>query len=123
MLEEPDFYPTWAVEPPTQHQFWNDFVKWAAAHQIDYYVGRNVAPWLAQEGMTDLSAEGHTIVYNGASEFAKWWIYSIAEVAEQFQKEAGVSSAVLDEFYRLYQDPNYWTMSLAFTATTGKAVR
>jgi len=123
MLEEPDFYPTWAVEPPTQHQFWNDFVKWAAAHQIDYYVGRNVAPWLAQEGMTDLSAEGHTIVYNGASEFAKWWIYSIAEVAEQFKKEAGVSSAVLDEFYRLYQDPNYWTMSIAFTATTGKAVR
>ena len=51
------------------------------------------------------------------------WIYSIAEVAEQFKKQAGVSSAVLDEFYRLYQDPNYWTMSIAFTATTGKAVR
>lgn len=50
-------------------------------------------------------------------------IYSIAEVAEQFQTEAGVSSAVLDEFYRLYQDPDYWTMSIAFTATTGKAVR
>jgi len=27
---------------------------------------------------------------------------------------------VLDEFYDLYQDPRYWTMSIAFTATTAR---
>ena len=120
MLEEPDFYPTWTVEPATQHQFWSDFVNWAAAHQIDYYVGRKVAPWLAEEGMTDISAEGHTLVHNGGSEFAQWWVSSISEVADALQSEAGISKVVLDEFYDLYQDPRYWTMSIAFTATTAR---
>ena len=75
------------------------FVDWAAAHQIDYYVGRKVATWLAHVGMADVSAQGHTIVHNGGSEFAQWWISSIAEMAGDLQKEAGVSSVVLEEFY------------------------
>jgi 2-polyprenyl-3-methyl-5-hydroxy-6-metoxy-1,4-benzoquinol methylase len=123
MLEEPDFYPTWTVEPATQKQFWSDFVNWAALHQIDYYVGRKVAPWLAEDGMTDIAAEGHTIVHNGGSEFAQWWVSSIAEVADALQKEAGVSNVVLDEFYDLYRDPRYWTMIIAFTATTARRPR
>ena len=120
MLEEPDFYPTWTVEPETQRRFWSDFVNWAATHQIDYYVGRKVAPWLATDGMTDVAAEGHTIVHNGGSEFAQWWISSIAEVADDLRNQAGVSEALLDEFYHLYRDPLYWTMSIAFTATTAR---
>jgi 2-polyprenyl-3-methyl-5-hydroxy-6-metoxy-1,4-benzoquinol methylase len=120
MLEEPDFYPTWTVEPATQRKFWSDFVSWAAAHGIDYYVGRKVAPWLAEEGMADISAEGHTIVHNGGAEFAQWWIAGIAEVAGALQNEAGVSAEVLDEFYALYRDPAYWTMSIAFTATAAR---
>jgi len=120
MLEEPDFYPTWTVEPATQRRFWSDFVNWAAAHQIDYYVGRRIAPWLAEDGMTEIAAEGHTIVHNGGSEFARWWVSSIAEVADALQKEAGIANVVLDEFYELYQDPRYWTMSIAFTATTAR---
>jgi SAM-dependent methyltransferase len=120
LIQEPDFYPTWTVEPPSQRQFWNDFVSWAAENRIDYYVGRKIPTWLAQEGMTELSAEGHTIVHNGGSEFAQWWIAGIAEVAGALQKEVGIPSVVMEEFYNLYRDPNYWTMSIAFTATTAR---
>jgi len=70
--------------------------------------------------MSDISAEGHTIVYNGGSEFAQWWISDIAEVADPLKREARASNVVLDEFYPLYRDPRYWTMSIAFMATTGQ---
>ncbi len=59
-------------------------------------------------------------MHNGGTEFAQWWISSIAEVADALQREAGISDVVLDEFYSLYQDPRYWTMSTAFTATTAR---
>jgi hypothetical protein len=36
------------------------------------------------------------------------------------QREANVSSDVLNEFYELYRDPEYWTMSISFTATTAQ---
>lgn len=117
-IEEPDFYPTWTVEPPAQQKFWADFVAWAATHKIDYYVGRKIAPWLQEEAMVNINSEGHATVYNGGSEFARWWIYSVAEVAEKLGEEAGVSKAVIEEFYALYQNPKYWTTSIAFTATT-----
>jgi hypothetical protein len=29
-------------------------------------------------------------------------------------------SATLDEFFWLYDDPSYWTMTIAFTAVTGR---
>ena len=41
-VQEPDFYPTWTVEPPSQNHFWKQFIRWAAMHQIDYYVGRKI---------------------------------------------------------------------------------
>ena len=117
-IEEPDFYPTWTVEPPSQQKFWADFVAWAANHQIDYYVGRKIAPWLREEGMVNINAEGHATVYNGGSEFAKWWMYSVEEVADKLREEAGVSKEVIDEFFTLYQDPAYWTTTIAFTGVT-----
>jgi len=38
-VQEPDFYPTWTVEPPSQKGFWEQFIQWAANHQIDYSSG------------------------------------------------------------------------------------
>ena len=119
-IQEPDFYPTWTVEPPTQRQLWADFVKWAATHRIDYYVGRKIAPWLAEEKLNSIQGEGHAIVYNGGSEFARWWLAGIDEVADALKREGGVSDAVLQEFGALNQDPNYWTTTIAFTAVTAQ---
>ncbi len=119
-IQEPDFYPTWTVEPASQKKFWQDFITWADTHQIDYYVGRKIAPWLSDEKLLHIAAEGHTALYNGGSEYAQWWISGIAEVADALQKEGGITAETLDEFMQLYQDPTYWTMSISFTAVTAQ---
>ncbi|MGC1868698.1 MAG: class I SAM-dependent methyltransferase, partial [Pseudolabrys sp.] len=72
-VQEPDFYPSWAVEPPSQNHFWKQFIQWAATHQIDYYVGRKIPAWLQTEGLLNIKSEGHAILYNGGSGFAQWW--------------------------------------------------
>jgi 2-polyprenyl-3-methyl-5-hydroxy-6-metoxy-1,4-benzoquinol methylase len=119
-VHEPDFYPTWTVRPPSQKHFWEQFIQWAATHQIDYYVGRKIPAWLQAEGLLNINSEGHAILYNGGSEFAEWWDYGISEVADKLQTEGGISQATLDEFFTLYRDPTYWTTTIAFTATTAQ---
>jgi SAM-dependent methyltransferase len=119
-IQEPDFYPTSSVEPERQRRFWQDFLQWSEDHQIDYFVGRKVPSWLHDEGLVELTAEGHTTVYNGGSTFARWWQLGIAEISDRLQDEQGVEKAVLEQFFRLYEDPDYWTMTIAFTAATGR---
>jgi hypothetical protein len=118
-LQEPDFYPTGTVEPEDQRRFWQGFLRWAEQHQIDYFV-RRIAPWLQEEGLEQVAAEGHTTLYNGGSPYARWWQLGIAEVADQMLDQGATESATLDEFFRLYDDPNYWTMTIAFTVVTGR---
>ncbi|MGC1792072.1 MAG: hypothetical protein WA753_11685, partial [Pseudolabrys sp.] len=115
-----DFYPTWTVEPPSQNQFWKQFIRWAATHQIDYYVGRKIPAWLQTEGLLNIKSEGHAILYNGGSGFAWWWDYGIREIADKLQSEGGVSQLSLDELFAFYRDPTYWTTTIAFTATTAQ---
>jgi SAM-dependent methyltransferase len=119
-VQEPDFYPTWTVEPPSQRKLWDAFIHWAASHQIDYYVGRKIPAWLQEEGLTDVDSEGHAALYNGGSAFAQWWDYGLREVAARLKSEGGVADAALDEFYALARDPDYWTTTIAFTATIGR---
>ena len=119
-VQEPDFYPTWTVEPASQKHFWEQFIQWAASHQIDYYVGRNIPAWLQQEGLLDIRSEGHAILYNGGSQFAEWWDCGIREIADKLQCEGGVSQATLDELFGCYRDPTYWTTTISFTATTAQ---
>ena len=119
-VQEPDFYPTWAVEPLSQKELWEKFIRWAASHQIDYYVGRKVPAWLQEEGLTDIGSQGDAVVYNGGSAFAQWWECGLREVAGRLKSEGGISNAALDEFYALAHDPHYWTTTIAFTATTGR---
>jgi len=119
-VQEPDFYPTWTVEPPSQNKLWEAFVRWGASHQIDFYVGRKVPAWLQEEGLTGIGAEGHAILYNGGSAFAQWWDYGLREVARQLTSEGGVPDAALHEFYELARDPDYWTTTIALTATIGR---
>jgi SAM-dependent methyltransferase len=122
-IQEPDFYPTWTVAPPSQKRFWEQFIQWAESHQIDYYVGRKIPAWVQAEGLLDIKSEGHAILYNGRSAFAEWWDYGILEIADKLQCEGGVSPATLDQFFALYRDPSYWTTTIAFTATTAQCPR
>lgn len=119
-VQEPDFYPTWTVEPASQKALWEGFLRWAARHEIDYYVGRKVPAWMQQDGLGELSSEGHAILYNGGSDFAQWWDLGLREIAPRLTGESDVPQAALDEFYTLMRDPTYWTTTIAFTATTGR---
>ncbi len=119
-VQEPDFYPTWTVEPPSQKEFWASFVRWAAAQGIDYYVGRKIPAWLQEDGLGEIASEGHAILYNGGSDFAQWWDYGLREVSTRLTSEGGIAPAALDEFYALARDPTYWTTTIAFTATIGR---
>jgi 2-polyprenyl-3-methyl-5-hydroxy-6-metoxy-1,4-benzoquinol methylase len=119
-VQEPDFYPTSTVEPPSQKHFWEQFIQWATTHHMDYYVGRKIPAWLQADGLLNINSEGHAILYNGGSGFAAWWVYGIREVADKLQSEGGVSHATLGEFFTFYRDPTYWTTTIAFTATTAQ---
>jgi len=120
LVQEPDFYPTWTVEPQSQRKLWEEFVAWAASHQIDYYVGRKIPSWLQAEGLAAIESEGHAALYNGGSTFAQWWDYGLREIADRLKSEGGVSEEALSEFFRLASDPGYWTSTIAFTATIGQ---
>jgi 2-polyprenyl-3-methyl-5-hydroxy-6-metoxy-1,4-benzoquinol methylase len=115
-VHEPDFYPASTVEPPTQRAFWNSFLRWAAKQEIDYFVGRKVPAWLQELGLQDVSAEGQVALYNGGSDFARWWELGLEEIADRLKSEGGVKNETLAEFFALARDPHYWTMTLAFTA-------
>jgi SAM-dependent methyltransferase len=119
-IQEPDFYPTWTVQPKSQHQLWESFIRWAETQQIDYYAGRKIPAWLQDEGLTKIQSEGHAILYNGGSDFAHWWTLGLQEVAEKLKTEGDVSEAELNEFFSLAQEPAYWTTTIAFTATAGR---
>ena len=57
-VQEPDFYPTWTVEPPSQKHFWEQFIRWADGHQIDYYVGRKIPAWVQAEACSISAPKG-----------------------------------------------------------------
>ncbi len=71
-------------------------------------------------GMEAITAEGHTILYNGGSDFAQWWDFALTEVADKLTSEGGVPAAPCPEFSALARDPDYWTMTIAFTVTTAR---
>ncbi len=122
-VDEPDFYPTATVVPASQRELWEKFIGWAQVHEIDYFVGRKIPAWLQADGLRDITSEGHAIVYNGGSPFARWWVYGIGEVADRLEREGGLPAETLAEFFRLYADPSYWTTTIAFTATTARLPR
>ncbi|MGB3185531.1 MAG: hypothetical protein WBG36_01345 [Ornithinimicrobium sp.] len=119
-IQEPDFHPTLTVEPPSQARFWRDFLSCADSHQIDYHVGRKVAPRLQQLGCEQISVDGHTVQYPGGSAFARWWSLGISEVAERMLADGGTDEERLSEFLALTEDPDYWTWTICFTAVTAR---
>jgi len=97
-IQEPDFYPTLIVEPEDQATFWRDFLAWSQAKQIDYHVGRKVAPRLQDLGVEVTTSEGHAVQYNGGSAYARWWKLGIGEVAERMLADGTTTKERLDHF-------------------------
>lgn len=118
-VQEPDFFPTLIVEPEDQAAFWREFLAWSRSRQIDYQVGRKLAPRMQELGIENIASEGHTIQYHGGSAFARWWQLGIGEVADRMLADGATSRERLDHFMSLYNNPSYWTQTIAFTAVSG----
>lgn len=119
-IQEPDFYPTLIAQPDDQAAFWRDFLAWSAGRQIDYAIGRKVAPRLQELGVVQIAAEAHVTQYAGGSPYARWWQLGIGEVAELMLTDNATTKERLDTFMALCDDPTYWTQTIAFTAVTGQ---
>ncbi|MEM9515790.1 MAG: class I SAM-dependent methyltransferase [Actinomycetota bacterium] len=118
-LEEPDLTVGLLSEPATQAEFFGGFLDWAAANEIDYRTGHQLASWMAAAGFVDIDSEMHTRVYCGGSTFAQYLSTSIRSL-EQHLPPSHIDPALFDEFHRLHADPTYWTHPLSFVATVGR---
>ena len=119
-IQEPDFYPTMVAEPVEAAEFWRAFLRWSETRDIDYFIGRKIAPKMQQLGLQNVTAEGHTRLYNGGSLFARWWQLSLEVAADTMLAEGAVTKEQLDSFMALYDDPQHWTMTISFTVSSGQ---
>ena len=94
--------------------------KWSSEAGIDYFIGRKTQPWLASLGLEDVVGEGFTPHFNGGSDWAKYWIETITELAPALETSGHLSPALVQEFMATYQDPRYWTSVISFVATWGR---
>jgi SAM-dependent methyltransferase len=117
---EPDMLPCTVTEPHSMNAFWQEWLKWSSEAGIDYFIGRKTQPWLASLGLEDVVGEGFTPHFNGGSDWAKYWIETITELAPALETSGHLSPALVQEFMATYQDPRYWTSVISFVATWGR---
>ena len=117
---EPDMTPSTMTEPDTMCGFWRGWLKWSAEAGIDYFIGRKIPAWLDSLGLRGVAGEGHTAWFNGGSDWATYWNWTMQELAPVLLKSNYVTPPMLDEFSAHYKDPHYWTSVITFTATWGR---
>jgi len=119
LLIEPDFLPTSIAEPPEVRAFWDGWLAWSQAREIDYYIGRTLAPRLASLGLTNINGTAETAIYNGGSLWADYWIDTITELRGDLVSSGKLDEASVDKFLAYCADSNWWTQTIAFTAAHG----
>lgn len=117
---EPDMLPCTVAEPDSIRAFWQGWLKWAADAGIDYFVGRKIPARLDLLGLQQVAGEGNTAHFNGASDWAVYWVDTIRELAPSLLKSGYVNQQMLEDFYSRYQDPRCWTSVITFTASWGR---
>jgi SAM-dependent methyltransferase len=117
---EPDMLPSTVTEPDSMRIFWQRWVKWSVEAGIDYSIGRKIPAWLDSLGLEDVAGEGHTALFNGGSGWATYWTLTIRELAPSLLKLGYVTEKMLEEFHARYEDPDYWTSVITFTANWGR---
>jgi SAM-dependent methyltransferase len=117
---EPDMAPCAVAEPESMRAFWQAWLEWSAQSGIDYHVGRRIPGWLDSLGVEGVAGEGHTMHFNGGSDWAAYWTMTMRELAPALLNSGHMTQTMLDEFFSLYEDPHYWTSVITFTATSGR---
>jgi SAM-dependent methyltransferase len=117
---EPDMLPCTVTEPDSMRAFWQGWLKWSVEAGIDYFIGRKIPVWLDSLGLEEIASEGHSVHFNGGSDWATYWAETIQELAPSLLKSGHVTPELLDEFHARYQDRRYWTSVITFTASWGR---
>lgn len=117
---EPDMLPCTVAEPASMRSFWRGWLDWAAEAGIDYFVGRKISAWLDSLGFQEVAGEGRTPLFNGGSDWARYWVETVQELAPALMRSGHVTAAMLEDFTRCFDDAHYWTSPLTFVATWGR---
>jgi SAM-dependent methyltransferase len=117
---EPDMLPCTVAEPASMRAFWQAWLRWSEQSGIDYFVGRKIPALLDSLGLIGVAGEGHTMQFNGGSDWARYWTSTMRELAPSLLNSGDMTQGMLDDFYSLHDDPHYWTSVITFTATWGR---
>jgi hypothetical protein len=120
-LIEPDFLPVTIAEPPEVRAFWSSWLAWSRGREIDYQIGRTLAPRLAVLGIEKIGGTAETAIYNGTSLWADYWIQTICELRQDLTSSGKLGNALVDTLLGYCADPAWWTQTIAFTAVHGYA--
>jgi SAM-dependent methyltransferase len=117
LIEEPDFHPVLATDSPAMRAFWQGWLAWAADHGIDYFVGRRIAPWLAERGFGAIAAHGETILFNGGSLAARYLSLTMQELKPALLGSGLIGAATWDETMALFGNADFWTWQNSYVTT------
>jgi SAM-dependent methyltransferase len=120
LLIEPDFLPVGVAEPPEIRAFWQGWLAWSREQGIDFFVGRKLAPMLADQGLEDIAATAETSLYNGGSPWARYWAQTIDELRPRLEDSGHLDRRSIDTFLAHCDDPGWWTQTIAWTAVRGR---
>jgi len=117
---EPDMLPATAAEPESVRAFWRGWFEWSASVGIDYSIGRKMPSLLAGLNLENVTAEGHTALYNGGSPWAVYWLKTLQELRPRLIQSGHITEKSISEFENLYSDPRFWTSAITFIAASGR---
>jgi SAM-dependent methyltransferase len=120
LLIEPDFLPVSVAEPPEIAAFWDGWLAWSRQQGIDYFIGRRLPATLAELGLDGIAATAETALYNGGSEWARYWRLTIIELRDRLVEDGKLDSQLVDAFLARCADRSWWTQTIAFTVVHGR---
>jgi SAM-dependent methyltransferase len=120
LLIEPDFLPVTIAEPREVRAFWEGWLAWSRQRGIDYAIGRRLPRELAALGLDGIAASAETALYNGGSQWARYWTLTIAELRGELIDSGGLKNASIDAFLQCCADSTWWTQTIAFTAVRAR---
>ena len=89
--------------------------------EIDYQIGRTLAPRLAALGLEQITGTAETAIYNGGSPWANYFTQTITELRGDLVGSGNLDDALVDTFLGYCTDPTWRTQTIAFTAVHGRA--
>jgi SAM-dependent methyltransferase len=117
---EPDFLPATAAAPDSMRAFWRRWLAWSASVGIDYFIGRRMPSLLASMNLVAVAAEGHTVLYNGGSPWATYWLETVKELQPKLLESGHLTEQLMSEFNRHYVDSHFWASAITFIAAWGR---